>query len=726
LAIPTEGRYPALDLAPNEIKERTTAAMIAVVVAVAETVPVLMLIEDTHWIDPTSLELLGRLVERTARLPVLVVLTFRPEFAAPAWLNRTNVTALSLNRFGRSQAVAMIEQITEQKDLPAEVLDQIVEKTDGVPLFVEELTKSVLESGLLREENGAYVLATTLTPLAIPSTLHDSLTARLDRLSPIKEIAQIGAAIGREFSHSLLEAVSPIKGQALRDALNQLMEAELIYERGAAPMTSYIFKHALVQDTAYVSLLRGRRQRIHADIAEALKQRDATEESVPAVIAHHFTEAGLAEPAASYWLAAAEQALSQSAPVEAEHHTNTGLALVPRINPGPARDSLELGLLVARANALVPLKSMSASETFEALTQAKEVLDKGVGTDLQRVSILYGLCTGNTLRARMVPAFDLARQIIEIAERLEEPTYYLIGYRLLGTLQFYTGQNRDALTSLQKGGQYRDPKRQRALSYRFGWDPSLAVPCFEVLVRLSLGLLDSAAEISAKVQAELEGHPHAPSVATVTFCGGTWPMAVLADLEGLERYSAELVAYCVEKKVEQIRLLAGLHHAYARAVREPNETNIAFIHAAIEAVRRSGSNAGNSILISNLAEALLVGGDLPGAEAALKDAFAFVEQSGEGYWLADMHRLNGQIALKRPAPDRARAEACFAKAIEVARRQEARLLELRAATDLARLWIDTNSGNDPRGLLEPVLTRIEGGATTRDVRNARALLAGLT
>lgn len=723
LAIPTEGRYPALDLPPNEIKERTSAAMIAVVVAIAEAVPVLLLVEDTHWIDPTSLELLGRLVECTEHLPVLTVLTFRPEFVAPAWLKRANVTALSLNRFTRSQAVAMIGQITAQKALPAEVLNQIVEKTDGVPLFVEELTKSVLESGLLREENGAYVLATALTPLAIPSTLHDSLTARLDRLSPIKEIAQIGATIGREFSHSLLEAVSPIKGQALQDALHQLMEAELIHERGAAPMTSYVFKHALVQDTAYISLLRGRRQRIHADIAEALKQRDATEEAMPAVIAHHFTEAGLAEPAACYWLAAAELALSQSAPVEAEHHASTGLAQVPRIEPGPARDSLELALLVARANALVPLKSMSAPETFDAFTRAKEVLDKGGGTDLQRVSILYGLCTGNTLRARMVPAFDLARQIIEIAERLNEPTYYLIGYRLLGTLQFYAGQNREALASLQKGGQYRDPKRQRALSYRFGWDPSLAVLCFEVLVRLSLGLLDSAAQISARVQAELEGHPHPPSVATVTFCGRTWPMAVLADLEGLERYSAELVAFCEESKVEQIRLLGGLHHAYARAVREPNDSNITFIHAAVGAVRRSGSNAGNSILISNLAEALMVGGDLASAEAALKEAFAFVEQSGEGYWLADMHRLNGQIALKRPAPDRVRAEACFAKAIEVARRQDARLLELRAATDLARLWLDTNSGNDPRGLLASVLAKIEGGETTHDVRNARALLA---
>jgi class 3 adenylate cyclase/predicted ATPase len=724
LAIPTEGHYPALEMAPSEVKERTTAAMIAVVGAVAKTIPVLVILEDAHWIDPTSLELLGRLVERVQHLPVLIVVTFRPEFAAPR-LDHARVTTISLNRFGRNQAVTMIDQIISGRTLPAEVLDQIVAKTDGVPLFVEELIKSVLESGLLREESGAYVLAATLTPLAIPSTLHDSLTARLDRLSPIKEIAQIGAAIGREFSHSLLEAVSPIKGPQLQDALRQLMEAELIHERGTAPMVSYVFKHALVRDTAYISLLRGRRQRIHADIAQALKQRDATEESVPAVIAYHFTEAGLAEPAASYWLAAAEQALSRSTPVEAEHHASTGLTLVPRMAAGPERDALELALLVARANALIPLKSVSAFETFEAVTAAKKVLDKGIGTDLQRVSILYGLCTGNTLRARMVPAFDLARQIIDVAERQDDPTCYLVGYRLLGTLQFYAGQNREALASLQKGGSYRDPGRQRALSYRFGWDPSLAVLCYEVLVRLSLGLLDSAAQLSERIRIELQGHPHPPTVATVTFCGGTWPMAVLGDLEGLERDSADLVTYCAEKKVEQIRLLAGLHHAYAHAVREPVETNIAFIRQALEAVRKSGSNAGNSILISNLAEALLVGGDLAGAEAALEDAFAFVEQSGERYWLADMHRLRGHVALQRPEPDRSGAEACFVKAIEVARHQDARLLELRAATDLARLWRDTRSDGNPRALLEPILAAIEGGETTRDVRRARALLAEL-
>jgi predicted ATPase len=247
------------------------------------------------------------------------------------------------------------------------------------------------------------------------------------------------------------------------------------------------------------------------------------------------------------------------------------------------------------------------------------------------------------------------------------------------------------------------------------------VVCFEVLARLSLGLLDSAARIGAELRTEILGHGHATTVASATFCAGTWPQLVLGDLEGLERDSAELVAYCVDKSVEQIRLLAGLHHAYARAMRDPLENNIDALRTALVALSKSGGNAGNSMTISNLAEALLMAGDLAGAEAALENGFRFVEQSGERYWLADLHRLDGQLALRRPEPQR--AEACFVKAIEIARSQEGRLLELRAAIDLARLWRDAGADGDPGALLEPILAAIEGGETTRDVRNARALLA---
>jgi len=722
LAIPTGQRYPPLDLEPSELKERTIAALIAMTIGAARQAPLLMIVEDAHWIDPTSLDLTNRLVDRLRHAPILWVTTFRPEFAAP-WIGN-NVTTLALNRLERDQAVTMIDRMTSGKRLPANVLDQIVAKTDGVPLFMEELTKSVLESGLVREEGGAYVLASALTPLAIPSTLHDSLTARLDRLSPVKETAQIGAAIGREFSQALLEAVSPIKGAALDEALRQLMEAELIHMRGIPPNTSCVFKHALVQDAAHASLLRGRRQRIHADIAQALQRRVSGEEYLPATIAHHYTEAGLSEPAARSWLAAAELALSQSAPLEAERHASTGLALIPSIAAGADRDALELSLLVARANALVPLKSISAPETFAVMTEAKRVLDRGVGTDLQRVSILFGLCSATTLLARMQTAFELAQQIIEVSERQDDPIHRLVAYRMLGTNQFFAGRHREALANLQNGKRYRDPHRQRALSYRFGWDPSLAILSFEGLTRLSLGQLDSAARIGEQVRAEVSNHGHAATVASATFCVTTWPELVLGDLDGLERDSSELAAYCVEKKVEQIRLLASFHCAFARAMRDPSGDNIAAQRAALDEVRLAGGNVGNSLNICNLVEVALMAGDWKCAEADLADGFAFVEQSGEQYWLADLHRLSGQLALRRPVPDRSRAEACFTKAIGVARGQHARLLELRAATDLARLWHDTRPDNDIHALLQPILAAIEGGETARDVCSASSLLDG--
>jgi predicted ATPase len=274
LSIPDVGRYPSLEMAPAEQKERTIVALIALFAGLTKDAPVLALLEDAHWIDPTSLDVFSRLIDRLPGLRALLVVTFRPEFAAP-WVGRAHVASMQVNRFGRRHAIAMVDCVTGGKALPAGILEEIVAKTDGVPLFVEELTKTVLESGLLREENGGYVLDHEMTPLAIPSTLQDSLMARLDRLAPVKEIAQIGAAIGREFSYRLLEAVSPIQGAELQGALAQLVAAELIHARGAPPQSTYVFKHALVQDTAYGSLLRSRRQRIHADIARALEEKFA-------------------------------------------------------------------------------------------------------------------------------------------------------------------------------------------------------------------------------------------------------------------------------------------------------------------------------------------------------------------------------------------------------------------------------------------------------------------
>ena len=722
LSIPFEGRYPALEMAPSEQKERTIAALIGLFEALTREGPVLALLEDAHWIDPTSLDVFARLVDRLPNLRALLVITFRPEFTAP-WGGRAHVASLQLSRLGRRQALTMVAGVAG-KALPVEVLDEIVAKTDGVPLFVEELAKTVLESGLLREQNGAYVLDRALTPLAIPSTLHDSLMERLDRLAPVKETAQVAAAIGREFSYRLLEAISPIQGAELEDALAQLMAAELIHGRGAPPDATYFFKHALVQDTAYGSLLRSRRQRIHADIARALEEKFADQVvAAPATVARHCTEAGLADPAARYWLAAGELALSRSAYAEADRYVDAGLALIPRLPRGTDTQSLELALHVARATALSPLKAYTAPETVAAFSAAKRLLDAGIGDDSQRFFVLIGLFMTPYIAARLNSALALAREFVEAAERQDETYYLVASYRLLASMQIAMGHNREALKNLQRALQLRDPSRQKPIGFRFSIDPGLSALCSKIWVLSSLGLYDQAARVRELARAELRDHKIPGTIALYMQLALAWPELMYGDFETAERYAAEHVAFCEEKKVEQFRLWGGNYQASARAMREPTEENVAALRGAIAANNRSGGYFSDSIFKSYLAEALLMRRDIAGAEAALQDAFAFIERSGERFWLADLHRVDGQIALKRPETDRERAEACFLKAIEIAHGQEARMLELRAATELAELWRDEGAPNDPRALLEPILAEIEGGETTRDVRNARALLA---
>jgi class 3 adenylate cyclase len=725
LSIPSEKRYPEPDLAPTDRKEQTIAALLALFDGLAKELPVLVLLEDAHWIDPTSLDVFSRLVHRLPGRRALLAVTFRPEFAAP-WVGRAHVASLTLSRFGRPEAMEMVDRIAGGKALPAEVLEQIVTKTDGVPLFVEELTKSVLESGLLRADAGAYLLNQSLSPLAIPSTLQDSLMARLDRLAPVKEIAQIGATIGREFSYRLLEAVSPVRGLALQDALGRLMAAELIHGRGTPPEATYTFKHALVQDTAYASLLRSRRQRIHADIAGALTEPLSDQITIaPAIIAHHYTEAGLYERAAHHWLSAAELALSRSGVLEANRHVDAGLAVVRQMPEGQDRKSLELALLVAKANALLPLKGYSTPETVAVLGVAKHLLDDGVGDDLQRFSVLYGLCSAKYIASELESAHTQARQFVDLAHRQDNKIYRLVGHRLLGTVQFFMGRHREALDNLQRAERCRETAIQKQWRYRFGYDPGLILAGYKVMALFMLGYPDQAARASDQMRLEAGDHDHAPTVALCCFFTTIWPELLFGDIEACERHSAELVAYCIEKKVEQFRLYGVVTETCARAQRDPTPEHIEALCAARDAHHRSGARVLDSMILCCLIEALLAVGDVRRAEAALQEADQFVDLSGENLLLSDLRRLEGHIALKQPEADRRRAETCFLKSIEIAHGQGSRLLELRAVTDLARLRRDTGSPTDLRALLEPILATVEGGKATRDLYKARALLAEL-
>jgi predicted ATPase len=460
LGINSSKRYRRLELSPQLKKEKTFQALLEQLAGLAVRQPVLSLYEDVHWIDPTMLELLGRVVDRVQRIPVLAVITFRPEFIPP-WKGHGHVTALSLSRLGRRQGAAMVGRVTAGKSLPAEVLEQILAKTDGVPLFVEELTKTVIESGLLRDQGDCYELAGPLPPLAIPATLQDSLMARLGRLAPVKELAQMAACIGREFSHELLRAVSSLSDSALRDALAQLLDAELVFRRGAPPDARYSFKHALVQDVARESLLKSKRQQIHARIATVLEERfPAVAETEPETLAQHLTEAGLADRAVAYWMRAGRNAVERSANLEAISHLSKGLEGLKSLPEGPERDRQELALQTALGTSLIAVHGYAAPQTGAAYRRARALAER-----LGDAGALFATLSGEFTYHFVRGDYGMMRQITDEArrasDRTEDPILRLAAHRLSGLTAMHFGAFAEARSEFETILRLYEPSQHR-------------------------------------------------------------------------------------------------------------------------------------------------------------------------------------------------------------------------------------------------------------------------
>jgi tetratricopeptide (TPR) repeat protein len=450
LGVPTGERYTALTLTPEMQKRRTLQALVDQLAALAARQPVLALYEDVHWIDPSTLELLGIVIERIRQLPVLALITFRPEFQPP-WTGQAHVTMLTMSRLGRRQGADLVARVTGDKPLPGAIVEQIVARTDGVPLFVEELTKTVLESGLLTDAGDHYELSGPLPPLAIPTTLHDSLMARLDRLAPVKEVAQIGAVIGREFSHQLLAAVAPMSANLLGDALEQLVNSELVFRRGTPPEATYSFKHALVQDAAYQSLLKSKRQQLHARIAQALEQQFSdVGDAAPEVLAQHLTDAGLMAQAIPYWRRAGELAATRSANVEAIAHLGKGLELVRTLPNAPEYVAEEFALLLAIGGPLIASKGYAAPEVERTYSRAWALCDQ-LGRSAELFPVLRGLWNYHQVRGEPERVYDLAERLVVLAEEQGAPLRRALARRARGTALFLLGRFADATAALDEG-----------------------------------------------------------------------------------------------------------------------------------------------------------------------------------------------------------------------------------------------------------------------------------
>ncbi|HEV8713181.1 MAG TPA: AAA family ATPase, partial [Candidatus Binatia bacterium] len=489
LSLPQPANVPLLNLSPQRRKQKTQEALVAWLVEETEHAPVYCVWEDLHWADPSTLELLGLLLDQAPTARLLILLTARPEFTPP-WSIRTHLTSLTLARLPRTQAGEMIERVTGGKPLPGNVQRQIVGKTDGVPLFVEELTKMVLESGIVREQNGVYTLTGPLPPLAIPTTLHDSLMARLDRLGTVKEVAQLGATLGREFSYELIYAVAPEDEGSLRHALAKLVAAEVLYQRGLPPQARYVFKHALIQDAAYQSLLKSKRQQYHQQIAQVLEEQfPEITETQPELLAHHYTEAGLGDQAILYWQQAGQRAVERSAYVEAISHLTKGLEVLVALPETPARLQQELVLQTALGSTFIGIKGWASPEVECAYTRARE-LCRQLGESPQLFPVLWGLWAMYIVRSECKAANELGEQLLSFAQHLQDSALLLQAHFALGNTLYWRGEFAAARAHLELGIALYDPQLHRSLASLYAVDPGVFCRGYATWVLWQLGYPD--------------------------------------------------------------------------------------------------------------------------------------------------------------------------------------------------------------------------------------------
>ena len=699
-------------------------ALVAWTLALAEQQPLVMLYEDLHWCDPSSVEILGLLLGQSPTAKVLTLLTFRPSFEPP-WPARSHVTPLAVNRLSRSQATKMIGGMTRGAPLPDAVVQRIVERADGVPLFVEEVTKMVLESDLVAARDGHYELTRPLTELAIPSTLQDSLMARLDRLDTGKEVAQLGAVLGREFPYELLRSVSLQEAPRLHVGLAQLVDAELLYQRGTPPAATYTFKHALIQDTAYQSLLKRTRQQLHARIAQVLEERFPERVAAePEVIARHYDQAGLATQAIAHYQLAGERAAQRSANEEAIGHLRRALDLVGTLAETRERHQRELGLQMAIGAPLAAARGWSHPEYEGTYARARELASQ-IGESPELPRVLAGMAAVYYAKGDLATAAEVAQLALAAAERTGEWFDLLSAHDQVGTALLFQGHFSRALQHFEHSIKSYDPSEHGSLAYTGGAHIGVFAHAQAAVCHLYLGHPDRAlAEIEeAVVLAKRVEHPLSLAQAL--------SQAGFVHLQRGEfdrsRERAEEVVVLAERLGFPVFLgLGRFSRGFARVASGEGKAGIAEMEQALGELAGIGSGMGAPSSLFFLAEGLRKVGRHDDALGALAPGIARAEQQGQHYYDAELHRLRAEILLEMDGNAVEEAEALFHQSLEIARRQEAKTFELRAATSLARLWRRQGKRDAAHALLAPLYAWFTEGFDTRDLKDAKTLLEELS
>jgi len=714
IGLDAESRYGALPLTPQRRRNRTLAILIDQLTGLAGRKPVLWVIEDAHWIDPTTLELIELALDRIQAARVFVLITARPTFLA-SFGSHPVVTRLALNRLGREATQSIIDRITGGKRLPATLLDEIISKTDGVPLFVEEMTKAVIESDVLRDGVDAYYLDKPLSALAIPTTLHDSLMARLDRLQPVKEVAQIAAVIGRSFDHRTIAALAGRPEGELVDAMRQLVEAELVFRRGTPPDATYLFKHALVRDAAYESLLKAKRLTLHARLLEILEDRA---EAAPEVMAQHAEAADLPERALNYWELAGSEALARSAYKEAIANLENGIRLCCATGEARQGHAREQKLQLQLGQALIAEQGYAAPATLRAFDRALELAEK-IGDVSLQLPALWGQYAALHIAGTGSP--DLARRFAALAEMQPDSGPRLVGYRMLALERFFDGRFREALALTEKAIENYDPAIHRDLLHRFGHDPRTAAANYKAWILWHLGFPDQAAStIDANLRWARELN-HTNTMGIALCYGATLVNIWLRRPDQVERAAREALRLADEMSMAQWHAWSLIHLGWSLSQHDAM-AGIEEIEAGLREARQISVGRLEPLHLGILADAYSRAGRHGDAEARIAKAFEALSNSQHLAFAAELHRMRGVIALRAAGPAGGEAEADFRRAMEIAGQQEALSVQLRAARDLARLVADGGERQQAVDLLAPIYGAIRQGFDTLDVKEARALL----
>jgi class 3 adenylate cyclase/predicted ATPase len=722
LSIPLTPEYAAATVPPDQLKQQTLRAIATMMLNRAAQQPLLFVMEDLQWVDPTTIELLSLIIEQVPAARIMMLLTFRPDFEPP-WTPLAHLAAVALDRLPPDEAAELTSRVAGGKALPVDVMGQVVAKTDGVPLFVEELTKMLLESGLLVEHAERYELTGPLPALAIPNTLHDSLTARLDRLSPVKSVAQLAATLGREFNFALLRAVAPWDEDSLRQGLRQLTEAELLYETGLPPASTYRFKHALIQDAAYQSLLKSTRQQHHQRIAQTLESHfPETVSTQPELLAHHYTEAGLAAQAIPYWQAAGQRALQRYANLEAATHAGRALELLNSLPDTPERAKQELSLQILLGGALGAVHGPHSVEQNYA--RARE-LARQVGSTPELFPALSGFQYGQILRGHMLKARALAEEFLELAQPRQDPLILAVGHRMLAYTAWWQGDVIDVRNHSAQGLAFYDRDQYRTCVVTYIQDSGVLCGYLSALADWVLGYPTRAVQTMEQAVAHARGLEHPYSVA-LTLLMSAQLSQLRRDPESARTQAEAAIEVSREHGLPAVELWGLLPRGWALTEQGEVAKGISDIREGMERRQAYGMGAVWPWFLVLLAEAHGKVGQLVEGLDALEEALGWVHRNDERLYEAEAYRIRGELLLKQEAPGSVGAEQCFQRALQVARQQQAKSWELRAATSLSRLWLQEGKRDDARELLVPIYSWFTEGFDTPDLQDARVLVDRLS